>query len=55
MAGIHISKGGEGMEANIQIGMGTTRKKRYEEVSTVEEENVQTPPVENVQGELGPT
>ena len=44
MAGFHISKGGDGMEANIQIGLGTARKKRYEEVSTVEEENVQGEP-----------
>ena len=50
MAGFHISKGGEGVEANIQIGLGTTRKKRYEEVSKVEG-HIQ-PPVENVQGEL---
>ena len=41
MAGIHFSKGGEGMEANVQIALGTTRKKRYEEVSSE-----QTPPVE---------
>ena len=49
MAGFHISKGGEGVEANVQIALGTTRKKRYEEVK---EEIVQTPPVEEgVQGE----
>ena len=45
MVGIHFSKGGDGMEGNFQIGLGTTRKKKYEEVSTVEE------PVESVQGE----
>ena len=45
MVGIHFSKGADGMEANVQIALGTTRKKRYEMVS-----NVQTP-VESVQGE----
>ena len=45
MVGIHFLKGGDGMEGNIQIGLGTTRKKRYEEVTKAEE------PVENVQGE----
>ena len=53
MVGLHISKGGGGVEANIQIGLGTTRKKKYEEV---EEKNVQTLPIEeNVQGELEAT
>ena len=47
MVGIHFSKGGDGMEGNFQIGLGTVRKKKYEEVSTVEEEHVQ--------GEPGPT
>ena len=52
MVGIHFSKGGEGMEGNFQVALGTVRKKKYEEVSKVEEENVQTPPVEEgVQGE----
>ena len=37
MVGIHFSKGGDGMEGNFQIGLGTVRKKRYEEVSTVGE------------------
>ena len=32
MVGIHFSKGGEGMEGNIQVVLGTTRKKKYEEV-----------------------
>ena len=44
--GIHFSKGTEGLEGNIQIALGTTRKKKYEMVSTVEE---------NVQGDLEPT
>ena len=55
MVGIHFSKGGDGMEGNFQVALGTIRKKKYEEISTVEEENVQTPPVENVQGEPEPT
>ena len=51
MVGIHFSKGADGMEANVQITLGTTRKKRYEMVS-----NVQTPPIEeNVQGDLETT
>ena len=44
--GIHISKGGEGFEGNVQIALGTTRKKKYEMVSN-DEENVQD---ESVQG-----
>ena len=42
LVGIHFSKGSEGIEANVQIAQGTTRKKKYEEVPTVEEENLQT-------------
>ena len=38
MVGIYFLKGGDGMEGNFQIGLGTVRKKKYEEVSTVEEE-----------------
>lgn len=34
MIGMHFSKGGEGMEGNFQVALGTTRKKKYEEVST---------------------
>ena len=45
MVDIHFSKGGEGMEENFQVALGTSRKKRYEMVSEVEE------PVESVQGE----
>ena len=44
MVGIYFSKGEDGVEGNFQIGLGTARKKKYEEVSTVEE-----------QGEPGPT
>ena len=32
LTGIHISKGAEGIEGNIQIALGTTRKKKYERV-----------------------
>ena len=49
MAGIHISKGSEGLEGNVQIVLGTTRKKKYEMVSN--EQTVE----EDVQGELEPT
>ena len=35
MVGVHFSKGGEGMEGNFQVALGTTRKKKYEEVPTV--------------------
>ena len=33
LTGIHISKGAEGIEGNIQIALGTTRKKKYERVA----------------------
>lgn len=46
LAGIHFSKGAEGVEANVQIALGTTRKKKYEMVSKVEED---------VQGDLEST
>ena len=46
LVGIHFSKGGEGFEGNVQIALGTTRKKKYEMVS-----NEQTPTEENVQDE----
>ena len=45
LVGIHFSKGGEGFEGNVQIALGTTRKKKYEMVST--EQTVE----EDVQGE----
>ena len=51
MVGIHVSKGGEGVEGNFQVALGTSRKKRYEEISTVEEENVRTSTEGNVQDE----
>ena len=50
LVGIHFSKGEEGIEGNVQVALGTTRKKKYEMVS-----NEQTPTEENVQGELEPT
>ena len=28
LTGVHISKGAEGIEGNIQIALGTTRKKK---------------------------
>ena len=37
MVGIHFSKGGEGMEGNFQVALGTVGKKKYEEVPTVGE------------------
>ena len=48
MAGIHISKGSEGLEGNVLIALGTTRKKKYEMVSNEQTvgEDVQAPPVE---------
>ena len=33
LTGIHFSKGAEGLESNVQIALGTTRKKEYERVS----------------------
>ena len=50
MVGIHFSKGGDGMEGNFQVALGTVRKKKYEEVLRVEE-----PVEENAQGDLEPT
>ena len=49
MIGIHFSKGGDGMEGNFQIALGTVRKKKYEEVPGEQdvEENVRD---ESVQG-----
>ena len=38
LAGIHISKDPEGIEGNIQIALGTIRKKKYERVANIEEE-----------------
>ena len=32
LTGIHISKGAEGIEGNVEIAFGTTRKKKYERV-----------------------
>ena len=46
MVGIHFSKGSEGVEGNFQVAIGTSRKKKYEEVSNDEEENVQTSSIE---------
>ena len=49
MVGIHFSKGSEGLEGNVQVALGATRKKGYEIVSN--EQTVE----EDVQGELEPT
>ena len=32
LTGVNMSKGAEGIEGNIQIALGTTRKKKYERV-----------------------
>ena len=32
LTGVHMTKGAEGIEGNIQIALGTTRKKKYERV-----------------------
>ena len=40
LTGIHISKGAEGIEGNVQMALGTTRKKKYERVATIPPENV---------------
>ena len=45
LAGIQISKGAEGLEGNVQIALGTMRKKKYEMVPN---EQTQTPVEENV-------
>ena len=49
MVGIHFSKGGDGMEGNFQVALGTARKKKYEMVPNeqVVEEDVRG---ESVQG-----
>ena len=36
LVGIHFSRGLEGLEGNVQIALGTTRRKKYEMVSTVQ-------------------
>ena len=33
--GVHISKDPEGIEGNVQIALGTIRKKKYERVPSV--------------------
>ena len=38
MVGIHFSKGGDEMKGNFQVALGTTRKKKCEEVPTVGED-----------------
>ena len=35
LTGVHISKGASGIEGNIQLAFGTTRKKKYERVATI--------------------
>ena len=50
LAGVHISKGSEGIEGNVQIALGTIRKKKYERVNGVPS-NIQTPFEENVNNE----
>ena len=33
LTGVHIAKGANGIEGNIQIALGTTRRKKYELVT----------------------
>ena len=40
LAGLQMSKGAEGIEGNVQIALGITRKKRYQRVANI-------PPLEN--------
>ena len=35
LTGVHVSKGASGIEGNIQLAFGTTRKKKYERVATI--------------------
>ena len=35
LTGVHISKGATGIEGNIQLALGTTRKKKYERVANI--------------------
>ena len=36
--GVHVSKDPEGIEGNVQIALGTIRKKKYERVANQEEQ-----------------
>ena len=33
--GLHMSKGGDGLEGNFQVAFGKTKRKRYEKVANV--------------------
>ena len=50
LTGVHIAKGANGIEGNIQIALGTTRRKKYELVTPPEE-----PAVDDTQGDSGPS
>ena len=54
LTGIHISKGAEGLEGNVQIAFGTTRKKKYERVAEGPSQT-QTDVEDTVQDALEPT
>ena len=38
LTGVHIAKGANGIEGNVQIALGTTRRKKYELVTPPAEE-----------------
>ena len=50
LTGIHISKGTERIEGNVQIALGTTRKKKYERVTGPE--NIAQTPSEETEGNV---
>ena len=49
LVGLQASKGAEGMQGNFQIAFATTKRKRYDQISTP------PPPTEEVQVTSEPT
>ena len=45
LTGVHIAKGANGIEGNIQIALGTTRRKKYELVTPAMSEKEEQPGV----------
>ena len=55
LTGTHISKGAEGLEGNVQIALGTIRKKKYERVTNGQTQTPSEENEDNVQDALEPT
>ena len=55
LTGVHIAKGANGIEGNIQIALGTTRRKKYELVTPpAEPAEPEVPSVDDTQGDSVP-